>query len=821
MPEVFLSYRQTSDTERQRVRAFAERLRSSGIHVILDQFFLEDHPGGPNDGWDKWSSDRALHTSHVIIIGSKSWFQCFDKTQPPGTGLGAACEADDIRHRVYEANGIVETIRVVLFDETDSKHISPKLKRYHRFHADRDFDNIVRWLKHPQKAELAEECGQKNESSDPHSPAFILLPTKLPRSNLPTIQRFFGRDTELAKLLPDLHPDATGWGALIDGPGGMGKTTLAIRAAELAAPGHYDDILFLSAKQTAMDPHGPHDESPFAVSGFTQMLDAIARRLQKPEITQVPADERPRLLIDALTGTRTLLVLDNLETLTDADQRSLFAFLGHLPRTCKALLTSRPLVIATGRRLKLQQLDQTAALQTLADIARDNPALAAAPESDRLRLITETGGNTLLLTWTAWQVGSGYCTTIADALAHLRSCPQGNDPLEFIFGDLLARFTPEEERIVATLSYPTEPIPVTAIAEISGTDEPTTRRSLKLLTNRSIVVPQEGEEKYALVLMVAEFIRHARREVVTQMGAKLADRAFRMIDENGGNNHERFATLDSHWPTVAPALPFFVSGPNDRLQKMCDALGAFLNFTGRWDDRLSFSHAAEEKASASGDFLDAGWVAYEIGYVHYLRDQPSQVLQCAMRADEHWKKGNAELRVQTFAVRLRGLAYRRSKNFSDAFAAFSAALEVWKTIQPESRDVVVVLGDLGNVEKDAGNYIASERHYREATRIAQAVGYSEGVAYFAGQLAALAVEQEGWVSAEQQSRKALLLAEQLGRQDLIAGDCQRLAQALVRQGKATEAEPYAQRAVDIFTNLSSPELASAQATLLGCNVCRQ
>jgi hypothetical protein len=48
--------------------------------VILDQFFLEEHPGGPNDGWDKWSSDCALHTSHVIIIGSESWFQCFDKT---------------------------------------------------------------------------------------------------------------------------------------------------------------------------------------------------------------------------------------------------------------------------------------------------------------------------------------------------------------------------------------------------------------------------------------------------------------------------------------------------------------------------------------------------------------------------------------------------------------------------------------------------------------------------------------------------------------------------------------------------------------------
>jgi len=127
-----------------------------------------------------------------------------------------------------------------------------KLKRYHRFHADRDFDNIIRWLKDTQKANKTKEWGQRNQNLDAHS----LVPTPLstPRSNLPTIQRFFGRDTELAEPIPDLHPDATGWGALIDGPGGMGKTTLAIRTAELAAPGHYDDILFLSAKQTAMDP---------------------------------------------------------------------------------------------------------------------------------------------------------------------------------------------------------------------------------------------------------------------------------------------------------------------------------------------------------------------------------------------------------------------------------------------------------------------------------------------------------------------------------------------------------------------------------------
>jgi tetratricopeptide (TPR) repeat protein len=814
MPEVFLSYRQTNDTERQRVRAFAERLRSSGIRVILDQFFLEDHPGGPNDGWDKWSSDRALQTSHVIIIGSESWFQCFDKTQPPGTGLGAACEADDIRHRVYEANGIVETIRVVLFDDADANHISAKLKRYHRFHAARDFDNIIRWLKDTQKADKTKEWGQRNQNLDTNS--LVPMPLSTPRSNLPTIQRFFGRDTELAKLLPDLHPDATGWGALIDGPGGMGKTTLAIRAAELAAPGHYDDILFLSAKQTAMDPHGPHDESPFAVSGFTQMLDAIARRLQKPEITQAPADERPRLLIDALTGTRTLLVLDNLETLTDADQRSLFAFLGHLPRTCKALLTSRPLVIATGRRLKLQQLDQAAALQTLADIARDNPALAAAPEPDRLRLITETGGNTLLLTWTAWQVGSGYSTTIADALAHLRSCPQGNDPLEFIFGDLLARFTPEEERIVATLSYPTEPIPVTAIAEISGVDEPTTRRALKLLTNRSIVVPQEGEEKYALVPMAAEFVRHARREVVRQMGEQLADRAFTLVIENGCEKHDRFPILKADWPTVAPALPIFIAGDNSTLQTVCDALHDFFNYNGFWDECFALSRKAESAAIAAEDFFNAGWRAYEVACIYDFRKDAHAVLKEAARVQDHWKRADIAKREIAISHSLFGRGHRLTGNYPAAITAFSAARDVLRSEKNETKDLAVATNALATAELLAGESEAAELDLKEALRIAKKVGHAAIVASAAGNLTELAIYRGDWNSAETLGREALRLSKNLRYQEFIAADSRRLAKVLLRLGRHVEAKPHAALAVQIYSKLASPELSKALASLAEC-----
>ncbi|MEN3326098.1 MAG: hypothetical protein V7638_905 [Acidobacteriota bacterium] len=179
MSEVFLSYRQTDDEQKQRVRKFAERLRDAGATVFLDQFFLDDHPAGPNEGWDKWSSDCALHTDYVLIIGTPEWFACFEKTQPTGTGLGAACEADDIRYLIHKAGGMIGHIRIVLFNDADAAHVPAKLDRYHRFYIEREFENIVRWLTHRTTIE---------------SPRLSIS------HNLPSLQPFYGREKELKKI---------------------------------------------------------------------------------------------------------------------------------------------------------------------------------------------------------------------------------------------------------------------------------------------------------------------------------------------------------------------------------------------------------------------------------------------------------------------------------------------------------------------------------------------------------------------------------------------------------------------------------------------
>jgi ferric-dicitrate binding protein FerR (iron transport regulator) len=79
MQQVFISYRQESPEHSRAVRRLGELLRQSGLPVMLDQIFLDEHPGGPNEGWPKWCEDCANESASVLIVASQGWFDAYDK----------------------------------------------------------------------------------------------------------------------------------------------------------------------------------------------------------------------------------------------------------------------------------------------------------------------------------------------------------------------------------------------------------------------------------------------------------------------------------------------------------------------------------------------------------------------------------------------------------------------------------------------------------------------------------------------------------------------------------------------------------------------
>jgi predicted ATPase/DNA-binding SARP family transcriptional activator len=153
-----------------------------------------------------------------------------------------------------------------------------------------------------------------------------------PRNNLPTaLTSFVGRDAELERLARLMASSRL---VTLTGPGGAGKTRLAIAAAALTAD--VPDGVWLVELAPVNDPK----DVPAAVLGAlsareTNLLDPMAQAERDPV----------NRLVDLLSGRRMLLVLDNCEHLVQAAAELADRLLTHCP-ALHILATSRePLAI--------------------------------------------------------------------------------------------------------------------------------------------------------------------------------------------------------------------------------------------------------------------------------------------------------------------------------------------------------------------------------------------------------------------------------------------------------------------------------------------
>jgi len=202
-------------------------------------------------------------------------------------------------------------------------------------------------------------------------------PAERCHNSLPNQPYFFGRKDELQRIAEALDPEAQGWGVLISGPGGIGKTALAIRAGHLAPEAHFPIKIFLSAKVTQLTPQGPEKLEDFMLPNYIALLSELACELGDDAIAKMDPNLRANEVRRLLADKHALLIIDNLETFDEKTERPrVFQFLSRLPRLCKALVTSRRRIDTPAEIIRLDKLERDDALKLIVCIAERNRYVA-------------------------------------------------------------------------------------------------------------------------------------------------------------------------------------------------------------------------------------------------------------------------------------------------------------------------------------------------------------------------------------------------------------------------------------------------------------
>jgi len=342
---------------------------------------------------------------------------------------------------------------------------------------------------------------------------------------LPAAPRpFVGRLDDLARLDAALHAsEAGGPGAIatIAGPGGIGKTWLALHWAHRHANRFPDGQLFVDLR--GFSPDSAPTDPAVAIRGLLDALGVEPRRIP------VDPDARAALFRSLVAGKRMLLVLDNaVDTLQVAPL---------LPggRACTVLVTSRNQLtgLVTGhaaQHVPLDVLSDTEAHTLLADrlgVARMEAEAAAADQ-----LIALCGGFPLALSIVAAHAHIRpqlSLTGLADELRDLGlEALADDDPtasLPAVLSWSLDALTPDQATAFALLgAAPGPDIGLAAAASLIG-DAPNHTRRLLLGLEQASLVSQHADGRYRM----HDLIRHHATGTASQLPEDVRDAALRRV----------------------------------------------------------------------------------------------------------------------------------------------------------------------------------------------------------------------------------------------------------------------------------------------------
>jgi tetratricopeptide (TPR) repeat protein len=443
--------------------------------------------------------------------------------------------------------------------------------------------------------------------------------------NLPAREytAFFGRNQEIARLMELLDFLHGAHLISVDGMGGVGKTTLVVEVAyrclekgdsetsrrenriEAIAP-TFEGIIFTSAKQNHLTSIGllPRLTSQRTLRDICR---EIAYTLDLTELTNLPLIEQFDLIRHKLSQIRTLLIVDNLETIED--KQEVLSFLYDLPPSVKIVITTREQALFVPIRLGC--LPKEHGLRLIEYEAREKGIFLSQQQSHQL--FDVVSGVPAAIIYAIGQIAGGY--VLEDVVEKIKN-PEG-DIARFCFSSLVNPLKGTSPHyLLMALALFIQPVTRETVASVAfeEADPIATADGLAKLQQLSLAYQQQG--RYSLLQLTREYALAelaSKLEFSINLRHRWVNWYVKFSEAYGGTNwkewHLDYSYLEVEWENLTSVLEWCISqGRYSDVKTIWQHIKGYTHVRGYWDERLDWTDWLIQAAKQSGDWQIAAEV---------------------------------------------------------------------------------------------------------------------------------------------------------------------------------------------------------------------
>lgn len=526
----------------------------------------------------------------------------------------------------------------------------------------------------------------------------------------------------------------------------------------------FDVIIWTSAKNSVLTAEGLMSRRQ-VMQTLDDIYTTIAITLQRDDILRARPAEQDEIIRQVLTRQRTLLIIDNLETI---DDENVMAFLRELPDPTKAIVTTRHR-INVAYPIRLGDMPWFDAQKLIINQAKEKQIELANEHAQQL--YARTGGVPLAISLSIAQIGFGY--PVETVLDRLRQ-PQG-DIARFCFDEaILLIQTHPAYKLLLALSLFEAGATRHVLGHVSGLADDALMRDEGLVQLERLSLVNKEKGRFVLLPLTRSYaitnrLKHSgeNQELVENWLSFYIDLVLK-----DGSNHARwynFDTLTEEGQNILTAVDWcFAIGRTQETLTFMIAVFWYLDIMGRWTDSLKYGDRAIELASLEGENLalagicrQVGWIKAQLGDFAEAETYFNQGLTAANKVS-----GIEGTTMHTDLLIVQGQAARKAGN-----------LQLAKAIFQQCQQDIDTHGLTGEVQAD--------------------LDFEWGK---------WARDQQDWAAAQYYFQKVLDWADEMRQQqrgyqyDMALGTQGNMAYILFELGQYGEARSMCQKAMQFYEN---------------------